>query len=489
MFIVPSSGPSRLGGTEALMRWSIHTQILIPLISIQAITVTAVALTTATVAARRSEREIIARLNDVLDTLRHGNIPYTASVLAKMRGLSGAHFIAAAEDGHVTETSLPPPENLPDSLRSVPTTTHIESLQECPTVVLAATRYFAVSIRSSSGPRDESLFVLYPETLLRQARWEAVLPPLMLGVGSLGAMVLVTSWIAHRISGRIGRIRHQVARIAAGDFHELEIGRQRDEVEDLSLSINQMCLQLRGMRRTIHQSERARLLAQLAAGLAHQLRNSLTGARMSVQLYLKRHPGAAADETLTVALRQLALTEEQVKGLLSVGRVERRPLELCDPWQIFDDVATLVDPTCQHAKVALCWGRGDRNRGNGSLALLADRSSLRAAILNLTINAIEAAGPGGRVRMEAHLRDDDVAVEVVDSGPGPGPELAENLFEPFVTSKAEGVGLGLALAHQVALDHGGRLSWTRDGDETRFCLTLPRSNGQPRGTDESNPDR
>jgi signal transduction histidine kinase len=129
--------------------------------------------------------------------------------------------------------------------------------------------------------------------------------------------------------------------------------------------------------------------------------------------------------------------------------------------------------------VALSQGRGE---GEGSLELLADRSSLRAAILNLLINAIEAAGPGGTVRLEAHSREGQVAVEVVDSGPGPPPELADSLCEPFVTSKAEGVGLGLALAHQVALDHGGRLSWTRSNDETRFCLTLPKTNGTPKGT-------
>ena len=70
-----------------------------------------------------------------------------------------------------------------------------------------------------------------------------------------------------------------------------------------------------------------------------------------------------------------------------------------------------------------------------------------------------------------------MSIEVVDSGPGPPPELADVLYEPFVTSKPEGVGLGLALARQVALDHGGRLSWTRSGEATRFILTLPQANG------------
>ena len=168
-----------------------------------------------------------------------------------------------------------------------------------------------------------------------------------------------------------------------------------------------------------------------------------------------------------------------MKGLLSGGRVERRPPELCDPRRLFEEVALLVNPACQHAKVALVQGNGEEN--NGSVVLIADRSSLRAAILNLAINAIEAAGPGGTVRLEAYSRNDHVTVEVVDSGPGPPAELGDSLYEPFVTSKTEGVGLGLALVRQVALDHNGCLSWTRANGETRFCLTLPKTDGTPKG--------
>ena len=72
------------------MRLSIRNQILFPLMGIQAVAVTAITIATATLAAGRSEREIVARLNGVIDTFGHANFPYTASVLAKMRGLSGA---------------------------------------------------------------------------------------------------------------------------------------------------------------------------------------------------------------------------------------------------------------------------------------------------------------------------------------------------------------------------------------------------------------
>jgi signal transduction histidine kinase len=460
------------------MRWSIRNQILIPLIAIQAVAMAATTITTATLAARRSQRPIVDRLNGVIDALSHANFPYTDSVLAQMRGLSGAHFVAYAEDGRVTGSSLPNIEGLPPALRSLPAAGHLDSLGEFPTATLEGMRYVGVSLRSTGGPRGTSLLVLYPEAGWRQARLEATMPPLILGASSLGVMVFITSWIAHRIGVRIRRVQRQVARIVEGEFQPLPLGGQRDEVEDLTRSINHMCLQLKDMQRTISETERSRLLAQFAAGLAHQLRNSLTGARLSVQLHARRYPAPGDDQTLSVALRQLAMTEEQVKGLLSLGRVEGRPPSICDLRKILADVAFLVQPACQHAGVAL------QQPGAGRpLEVLADPSGLKAALLNLTLNAIEAAGAGGSVRLEAIADGDAAAVEVADTGAGPPPELADSLCDAFVTSKPEGVGLGLALAHRVASDHGGRLSWVREDGETRFRLTLPMANGTPRGAE------
>ena len=129
------------------------------------------------------------------------------------------------------------------------------------------------------------------------------MPPLMLGVGSLGLD-----------DGRHGLDRppHRPAnsaRRAAGRPHRRRAisgsstpAASGTRSQDLARSINRMCAQLREMQQTIRQSERTRLLAQLAAGLAHQLRNSLTGARMSVQLHAKRCPAAESDQSLNVAL-------------------------------------------------------------------------------------------------------------------------------------------------------------------------------------------
>lgn len=450
------------------MRWSIRNQILIPLIAIQGAAVCAITTTTAMSTARRSERQVTDRLNGVIETLGHASFPYTADVLAKMKGLSGAEFVTYSADGRAMEMSFsrridPPP------LRSIPQMARVDALGDAPTVNLDGIRYFAVPIRPSGGSGGTRLLVLYPETSWQQARREAVTPPLMLGGGALVLLVGVTGWIAHRISRRIRSVQHQVARIAGGDFETIGTFDQRDEVSDLAHSINSMCLQLREMRRTIQQSERTRILAQLAAGLAHQMRNALTGARMSVQLHARRCPAPEHDQSLNVAIRQLTMTEEQVKGLLSLGRDEHRAPGVCPLDALLTDIALLVHPACEHARVVL-----DAAQGEKGLSAWADESGLRAVVLNLVLNAIEAAGSGGKVGVKTKGRGESVAIEVSDTGPGPPEELVESLFEPFVTSKPEGVGLGLAFARQIALRNGGTLSWSQVDSETRFCLMLPR---------------
>jgi signal transduction histidine kinase len=454
---------------------SIRNQILVPLVAVQGVAVATLAVTAATLAARRSEQQIVGRLNEVIDTLGHSNFPYTQSVLTKMRGLSGAHFAVYDENGRLTDATLPSLDGLAFWARSARPSTRLEALANSPTLLLNGTRYFTVPLRSAGGARTSTLLVLYPETSWRQARWEAVASPLAVGLGTLALMAALTSWIAHRISGRIRRLREQVALIAGGDFEAFDPGPTNDEVRDLARAINGMSAQLNEMQQTIRRSERTRLLAQLAAGLAHQLRNALTGARMSIQLHAKRFPPQGGDETLNVALRQLAITEEQVKGLLSLGRVERQPHAPCDLGKLLEDVARLVQPSCQHARVEVRLRRDVK-----PFQVHADEAGLRAAILNLTMNAIEAAGPGGTVDLGESNDHGEVVIEVRDDGPGPPEAVAESLLEAFVTTKPEGVGLGLAIAQQVATEHGGRLSWSRNGGETRFRLTLAHANGTPK---------
>ena len=104
---------------------------------------------------------------------------------------------------------------------------------------------------------------------------------------------------------------------------------------------------------------------------------------------------------------------------------------------------------------------------------IGDADQLAQLFLNVLGNAVEAAGPGGRVRITMTPTPQSARIEVRDNGPGPPPSVAERLFEPFVTGKPDGVGLGLAAARHAAIAHGGKLSWRREDGWTCFVIELP----------------
>jgi hypothetical protein len=179
---------------KRMMLWSIRNQILVPLVAIQGVAVATVAVTAATLAARRSEQQITGRLNGVIDTLGHSNFPYTPAVLTKMRGLSGAHFGVYTEDGRVTESTLPTLKAVPRSVQAARPLDRLDSLGESSTLLLDGIHYFAVPLQTSGGTRNSSLLVLYPETSWRQARWEAATPPLSVGLGTLALTSFSAGW-------------------------------------------------------------------------------------------------------------------------------------------------------------------------------------------------------------------------------------------------------------------------------------------------------
>ncbi len=142
---------------------------------------------------------------------------------------------------------------------------------------------------------------------------------------------------------------------------------------------------------------------------------------------------------------------------------------------VVDELVQLVSPACQHRKVELAV---DCPAG-WNTRLSADAGQLRQTLLNLVLNAVEAAGPRGRVRIELRAAAGQATVRIYDSGPGPPPQVADRLFEPFATGKPEGIGLGLTVARQIAEAHGGSLTFKSDGG-TCFCLTLPLDESPPR---------
>jgi two-component system sensor histidine kinase HydH len=111
----------------------------------------------------------------------------------------------------------------------------------------------------------------------------------------------------------------------------------------------------------------------------------------------------------------------------------------------------------------------------GHLSLMADREMLRAAIMNLASNAVEAMPRGGRLVFTSYMSHRGVELEVADSGPGLSEEVAEQLFEPFFTTKSDAIGLGLAIVHRIAQAHHGEVAAANCPEGgAAFTLRLPR---------------
>lgn len=479
------------------MRRPIRTQILLPFSATLIVAVAIIAMTSAWMAVRRAEEQTLLRIQNVVDTLSDSRLTYTNAILNKMSGLSGAQFIALDRRDQPVAATLQNAESIAAEAKSAPLISAESSITELPRVDTELGRCFAARVAADGAGQVATLVVLYPEESWDEARRTATWPPLVVGMVTVIVMAAISVWLADRISRRINSVRTLLDQIARGQFSTTpdadHVTERVDEIDDLVASAGSLSGQLAELQHTIQHTERVRLLAQLAGGLAHQLRNAVTGARMAVQLHQQRCPttsptgeGSAddvPDDTLGVALRQLSLTEEQIRGLLSLSRQEVEPAQTARLSDLIREIEKLIAVQCEHCHVRLNVIVSEEVDW-----LIADAEGFRTAILNLALNAIEAAGNGGDVGISVSAfeltgeSDSDadssgsameLMVEVTDSGDGPPAELCSSLFEPFVTSKPEGVGLGLALASRAAESAGGTLSWQRRSDVTVFQFRIP----------------
>jgi signal transduction histidine kinase len=456
------------------MRWRIRSQLLLPLL-VLLVGVVGLSVGLAFTAARQVRQQIETRVRDVAHIVSEGKIPLAQShVLLWIKYLSGADYLLIQQNGKRMSTLASDPERLPPAEE---VSDDWRTLQLGPPLRAGSNTYLCSGLRLHRGADfGDVLYILYPEKLWKDALWEAIWPFLLLG-GSVGAAsVALAVSLGQGLSRRLRELERQTRRIAGGDFSPVPLPRRNDEIRDLAQSVNDMAGRLAQFQETTKRNERLQLLGQIGGGLAHQLRNGLTGARLAVQLFLRECAKPMDTSALEVALRQLTLLEAHLKRFLDLGRDGEGRREPCSLPALVHEAVALLQPQCRHAGIEL------RESGGTNVPLvLGDAGQLQQLVLNVLGNAIEAAGPGGVVEVRWHEQtqptppSSSVVLEVRDSGPGPKPEVADRLFEPFVTDKSEGVGLGLAVARQVAEAHGGRIAWHHRDGWTCFCVELPQA--------------
>jgi len=453
------------------MRWPLRNQIIVPMALVMLGTLVGASVLNAWLSARRVRAQIERQLRDVTHTMADSNFRLTDAILRQMQGLSGAEFVLIDDSNAILASSKS--DDVSQLPRQEPTD-QWSQLALGDIIRIDDGRYFhaAVHLQRPSVPgQDGVLHILYPEQSYREAWLGAVFPPLVVGGVALVLVIVLAAVIASRVSRPLARLRGQVEHIAEGDFQPLPLPGRNDEVLDLAKSINRMAAMLARYEDDVRTNERLRTLGQLGSGLAHQMRNSVTGCRMALDLHRRECSSEGDSESLDVAAWQLALMEKYLQRFLSLGHAPPKPHEQVDLAQLVDHVLPLVRPAARHVGVELQWAGPDE-----PCIIQGDVDALEQLAVNLLLNAIEATTQADERWVTVNVCPSSAGgfvVEIRDSGAGPASEIQDTLFDPFVTNKADGTGLGLSVANEIAEQHGGKIGWERREGTTCFLVDFP----------------
>ncbi len=352
-------------------------------------------------------------------------------------------------------------------------------------------------IRNLAGATIGMLYVGVLERPYLDSLWRSLYA--FIGIALLGAVLvqLVAMRVARRISGPIHAMAGAARQIALGDYSQKvdagsddelgylartfnamtsELGRAhqalQESADDLERKVEQRTAELRAMQAHLLKSEKLAAVGKLAAGVAHEINNPLTGILTNSSLMLEDvPPGHPWREDIQTIVNETLRCRKIVKGLLDFARQTKPQRSLLDLNQIVEEVLALVRNQATFRNV-----RVTTDPAPDLPVVLADGDQMRQVVLNIVLNAAEAMAGTGELRIVSRPAPGGRGAElrISDTGPGIPDEIKARLFEPFFTTKKTGTGLGLAIAYGILERHRGSLRVeSAVGAGTTFVMTVP----------------
>jgi len=233
---------------------------------------------------------------------------------------------------------------------------------------------------------------------------------------------------------------------------------------------------LKELERRLERKDRLEALGEMAAGVAHEIRNPLGGIRLYASL-LERELADRPEARRTVGkvISGVDHLNRIVEDLLAFTKEIVPEPRAMDLREVVEQALELAAP-----KIDSSGARVLRRLPAGRVGVVADPGLLMRVFLNLIINAAEAMPEGGELTVSVRRpAAGETTVEVADTGPGIAPEKARKIFNPFFSDKPGGTGLGLAIAHRIVEAHGGEISFAnRFSGGAIFTVTLPSGEGR-----------
>jgi signal transduction histidine kinase len=330
-----------------------------------------------------------------------------------------------------------------------------------------------------SGSRDVWAFADVDVSVSRQSAgmrtWgqmasaAAVVQFAVIGAGIALILGLVVVRPVRRLSASMDQVQH-------GNLDVMAEPSGTSEVDGLVTGFNDMVARLRRARQVEEDAQRSHLahveqlatLGEMAASLAHEIRNPLSGTKAAIDVLASEEKAEEPRRILRHVSEELGRVDGVVRQLLSFARPKAPVIAKVDLRTVLDDAVMLTKPKAAAQGVSL-----EVDGVPGPLDVLADADMVLQVIVNLLLNALQALEgvQGATIVLSAGAGSRDASCRVRDNGPGVPADRSETIFRPFVTTKPRGTGLGLATSRRLIELQGGRL-WLDNPGEPGACFTF-----------------
>ena len=326
------------------------------------------------------------------------------------------------------------------------------------------------------SPQEKVLGVLHirvpfryvEEALARSRYWMTAIYVLLATAASLIVIVLIRRWVSRPVKELVKGTR----RVAEGDMTHV-IARREGELGELAHAFNRMQEKLLVSQRQLVMNEKLASVGKLAAGVAHEINNPLTGIlAFAEDLLDEAEEDDPRREDYEVIRRETLRCREIVRNLLDFSRQEQLSVGKIEINDVVKKTVRLVEKLAKFQNISLTVELGDNLP-----QILGDAGQLQQVLLNLLVNASEAMPQSGEIKVISRIETDSkmICVDVIDNGKGISPESLEKIFEPFYSTKGgKTSGLGLAVSWGIVEQHGGKIEVeSEQGKGTAFHVFLP----------------
>jgi len=251
----------------------------------------------------------------------------------------------------------------------------------------------------------------------------------------------------------------------------LQLQKTAEGLEDSYKKLQAQSDRIIAVEEQLRRAEKLSSLGEMAAVLAHEIRNPLGSIRGTAEILRDDYPpGSQKHEFIEIQIKETERLNNVVEDFLKMARQQPFDMKSCSITEELETIVKLTENLARERGITLL----PEFRNSGKITTRGDGEKLRQAFLNIVNNGLQATLPGGTVSIDIRMKENAAEIIFRDNGSGIDSSIINRVFEPFFTTKADGTGLGLAVSRKIIEGHGGSLKIESEpGKGTTVVVSLP----------------